>query len=90
MGDGPVVGHMDSHLGILGESGVILDESEGLVLELHDENSLELARRHTHSLVSKVGVGLLDRKRGLDQNETGYDSKHSLHGKSGNDGIERF
>lgn len=76
---GPIVHHMSTHLGVLGESGIILDESERLVLELDDENSFERVRSHTECLVAIVGVILLDRKSGLRESKAREDSKHSLH-----------
>ena len=78
--DGPVVGHVDTHLGILGKVGIILDKSEGLVLKLNDEDAIELALAHAKSLVAIVGVLGCDSVSRMNKNEAGDDSKRSLHG----------
>lgn len=76
---GPVVGHLNAHLSILREIGVITDEREGLVLELDDENALKLSGDHAHSLVAKVGVILLECRGGQHSHQADKDSKCSLH-----------
>jgi hypothetical protein len=56
MGNTIIVGKMDTHLSVLLEIGVILDEHEGLVLKLDDENAVEFSRSHCVAFVARIGV----------------------------------
>ena len=85
MSDSVVVGEMDSHFSVLLEVGVILDEHEGLVLELDDEDTLELSRVHSKSLVSLIGIRLGQSPSSLNSQQASDQNKDSLHGGSQND-----